>query len=194
MHRIRAFFCIELSHEIRTSIAGIAGSVRAAVQLRASWVREPNYHITVRFLGEIDPMATIELEGVSRSVCQRIQPFELVLGTLGAFPSTDRPRVLWLGDEAAPAFRGLSTSLDVGLRAIGFPRERKDAIAHATIARIKGRSDPSLADAVARAQPRTPLRMRVEYLTLMQSELRPQGALYSALFRTPLGGAHGNAD
>ena len=194
MHAIRAFFCVELSREIRASIAEIAAGIRDALQMRASWVREPNYHITVRFLGEIDPMAVVELERVSRSVCRRIQPFELDLGTLGAFPSIDRPRVLWLGDEAAPAFRGLSTSLDVGLRAIGLPRDRKDAAAHATIARIKGRSDPSLADAVARAQPRIPLRVCVERLTLMQSELRPEGALYSALFHTALGGARADGD
>jgi len=191
---IRTFFCIELSTGIRQAVARLAEAIQGAVQMRASWVREPNCHVTVRFLGEIDAMSAIDLERVARSICSRIQPFDIVLGQLGAFPSIERPRVLWIGDDAAPAFRGLSSSLDVGLRSLGFPRERNDAVAHVTLARIKGDVDPKLADVVANSQPKEPLRVRAEQLVLMQSELTPRGAVYTPLFTTKLTKAADHGD
>jgi len=183
---IRAFFCLELDGKTRQAIGHLAGTIRDAVRMKASWVREPNYHITIRFLGDIDAISTVKLEQMSQAICKRLQPFDLALGQLGAFSSIERPRVLWIGDSESPTFRGLSTSLDVGLRSLGFPREHKDAVAHVTIARIKGRADPSMAQLVAASQPAEPIRVRIDRLTLMQSELTPSGAIYTPLFATKL--------
>jgi len=162
--------------------------------MRASWVKDVNYHVTVRFLGDIDAMTTLELESAARSVCARVRPFSMNLGELGAFPSMDRARVLWIGDEEAPAFRGLSSSLDVALRPLGYPRERKDALAHVTLARIKARPDPRLGNLLSTAQPDEPFRIRADRLTLMQSKLTPGGGVYTPLFTTRLGGASSHGD
>jgi len=191
---IRAFFCIELDAGTRRAIGAIAERLREQVNTRASWVKDANYHVTVRFLGDIDAMSTLELESAAQSVCARLRPFSMDLGELGAFPSMDRARVLWIGDEEAPAFRGLSSSLDVALRPIGFPRERKDALAHVTLARIKARPDPRLGELLAAARPNEPFRVRVDCLTLMQSKLTPGGAVYTPLFTTRLGGASSHGD
>ena len=157
-------------------------------------MREPSYHITVRFLGEIDAISTVELERIARGVCKHLPPFEVSLQQVGAFPSIARPRVLWIGDDASPVFRGLSTSLDVGLRSLGFPRERADPVAHVTLARIKGPPDPCLAGIVASCQPDLPFRVRVDRLTLMQSELTSGGAIYTPLFATKLSKVGADAD
>jgi len=191
---IRAFFCIELDAATRRAIGAIAERLRGQVKMRASWVKDINYHVTVRFLGDIDAMSTLELESAARSVCTRLRPFSMNLRELGAFPSMDRARVLWIGDEEAPAFRGLSSSLDGALRPLGFARERKDALAHVTLARIKARPDPRLGVLLGAAQPDEPFRVPVDRLTLMQSELAPDGAVYTPLFTTRLGGASSDGD
>ena len=56
---MRAFFSIPLGADIAASIDRIAKGVRGATDTRASWVRMENYHVTLRFLGEIDPLLTV---------------------------------------------------------------------------------------------------------------------------------------
>ena len=155
--------------------------------MRARWVPEENFHVTVRFLGEVDALLTVNLEGAARTICGGLEPFDILLSEIGTFPSFDQPRVLWIGDRACPPFRGLASSLNYELRAHGFARDRGDAIAHVTLARIKGRPDPRLESVARNATPQAPVRILVDRLTLMQSERTPEGARYAPLFSVPFG-------
>ncbi len=160
--------------------------------MRAGWVRAENYHVTLRFLGEIDPLLTVELERISRRVARSLGPFALTLDRLGGFPSADRARVLWIGGEAPPVFHGLASSLHHELQKLGFPPERKPTVAHVTLARIKGRPDAELPRALRESDPAPGLEVLVDRIALMESVLTPAGAIYSPLFTTRFqGGANG---
>ena len=185
---MRAFFCIPLQPQIAASIDRIAKEVREAVRMRASWVRRENYHVTLRFLGEIDPSLTVDLERISRRVAGRLKPFTQDLDRLGGFPSAERARVLWVGGDASPVFQGLSSSLHHELQVLGFPPERKPIVAHVTLARIKGRPDPRLLRIVDEWSSSSPLLIRADRVVLMESVLTSAGAVYSPLFTTRLQG------
>jgi len=181
---MRAFFCIPLQPVVATSIDRIARDIRDATRMRARWVRRENYHITLRFLGEIDPLMTVELERIARRVTGRLEPFTVILDGLGCFPSVDRARVLWIGGEPPPAFYGLVSSLHHELRKLGFPMERRETGAHVTLARLRGRADPKLGRVLDDVPRPSKLGALADRIVLMESILGPAGPTYTALCTT----------
>ena len=81
----------------------------------------------------------------------------------------------------------LSTA-DPMLSELGFEREQRHFTPHLTLARSKSaRGGDMLAEMVKRAAPPAPAEMRVEQLTLFESRLRPDGAVYRSLATARLG-------
>jgi len=182
---MRAFFCIPIDETLRRDIAGVAESLREQTMTRAAWVSPRNYHITLRFLGEIDPMATVELERIARGVAKGREPFTFTIERIGAFPAVERPRVIWAGGPAPAEFVELSSSLNGSLERLGFPRQRGEEVVHITIARVKGRVDLGLMEGI-RSTGISPKRFIAERIVLMESRLTPRGAVYSPLFTVEL--------
>ena len=191
---MRAFFCIPIPSWLRGTLVETAKQLRAQTKARASWVPKQNYHVTLRFLGDIDPELLLHLDTLCRAVCKDVEPFECIIDRVGAFPSDDRARVIWVGGEAPPAFHRLSRALSEGLVNLGFPEVRKESLVHVTLARIKGRPDPTLPGLMSELNPLASLTMMVDRVVLMESMLTPQGAEYAPLFTARLGGTGNDAD
>ena len=185
---MRAFFCIPMEPSVVRAIGRLAATLRTHIKTPASWVRPENYHVTLRFLGEIEPELTIDLERLAHRVTGQRTPFVLSLDRLGAFPSADRARVLWIGGDAPPEFLGLASSFQHELAGLGFPRERPQTVAHVTLARLKGRADPAVPSALGTTKAPAGLATRADRLVLMESELTPAGAVYTPLFAARFGG------
>ena len=96
----RVFIAVELPPEVRARLAQHVDSLRKAIpDVRASWARQENLHLTLKFLGEV-PIAKVEVLSVSAGAAARASDhFDLVVGGCGAFPPHGNPRVLWIGIE-----------------------------------------------------------------------------------------------
>jgi len=184
---MRTFLCLPLDSSLREAIAKLSVQLQQMVHTRASWVQSENLHVTVRFLGEIDPMLTLKLEQFCRTITKQTASFDLSIDRLGAFPSPQRARVLWAGGEAPSEFATLVSAINEGLMQLGFPKERKKPVAHVTLARIKGRADQSIERAIRSLVDQLGWTLRVNQLVLMESHLTSHGALYNPLFTLPLG-------
>ena len=147
---MRAFFSIPIPDPLRRPIDDVAQCLRSSTTMRATWVARENYHITLRFLGDIDPPITVELEALCESLGTTMAPFECTFDCIDAFPSPDRARVVWVGGQAPTALRELSQSLSAGLRNLGFPKPRMESLVHVTVERIKGHPDPALSTHIDR--------------------------------------------
>jgi 2'-5' RNA ligase len=169
-------------------LAEVSTNLRRQVQVPASWVRPENYHVTVRFLGEIEPILTVDLETLCRRITEAIPAFDLSIDRLGAFPSSARPRVLWAGGDAPPAFSDLTEELNRELGSLGFPEERKETVTHITLARLKGPDDGSVDQAFRAVGRLAPRALRADRLVLMDSELGADGSRYTPLFSRSFGG------
>jgi len=187
---MRAFLCLPIDSSTRQALGILSEELRQLVTVRASWVPAENFHVTVRFLGEIDPMLTVELEQICRPVAERSTPFDLSIDRLGVFPSPARPRVLWAGGEAPSDFLHFVSSINEGLTQLDFPEERKRPVAHITLARIKGRADRSIEQAIRSLDDQLGWTLRADRLILMESRLTSRGAVYSPLFTIPFGGSN----
>ncbi len=185
---MRAFFCLPLAGDVRAVVGRAADRIRRETHMAASWVDPSNYHVTLRFLGEIDPALTVELKSLAAQAAAECAPFSLGLRSIGAFPSLDRARVLWVGGETPDGFLGMAQALELGLTGLGFPAEPKSAVAHVTIARLKGPPDERLGEVVARIGALATCDCAPGTIVLMQSELTPRGAQYTPLFSVPIPG------
>jgi len=189
---MRAFFCLPVDPSLADRLAGLSREARARISTRASWVPRENFHVTVRFLGEIDPMMTVDLESACAGVTRSIPPFHLSIDRTGAFPNAQRPRVLWAGGDAPEAFQALTNRLEGPLEELGFGRSRPEAIAHITLARLKGQPDPGIAATLAALSEIPSWTLAVDQLVLMESRLSPRGAQYTPLFTLPFTGGDGD--
>jgi len=193
---MRTFFCIPIGSDTAASIGRVSGAVHDRLDLRATWVRPANYHVTLRFLGEIDPLLTLDLERLSRRIAEPIEPFALQLDRLGCFPSVGRARILWFGGDAPAQLRGIAASLDHELQKLGFPSDRRLSVAHVTLARIKAKPDPKLFHVLDEQEscPLPAIAVHADRIVLMESTLSSEGPTYTPLFTTTFRKAIRNGD
>jgi 2'-5' RNA ligase len=169
--------------------AGAADAVEAAIGAwreafpQARWVPRGNWHVTLAFLGSTSSRLVPWVLEQLAEVAERTPAFETCVLGLGAFPSTDRARVLWAGlDDDPGAIGGLATAVRSAL-AREFAPEARPFSAHLTVAR----SDPALALPSAFVQ--TPLesgRFEVDSLELMRSHRRGAAPIYERVATLPL--------
>jgi len=154
-----------------------------------SWVKPDNMHITVRFLGDLGDSGVRRAADSVRRGAQSHHAFPARLGAPGAFPSLDRPRILWAGlSEGADVAIALAKSINLGLKHDGFGPPDKPFRPHITLARVRERSQG--VEAFRRyAPPLPPEGAVLDRIVVMKSDLHPAGARYTPLeeirLRTP---------
>jgi 2'-5' RNA ligase len=185
--RIRAFFAIELDAAARRAAGSRLDALRGRPGGdRVRWVREENLHVTLRFLGGIDPDAVPALLREVARETAGLAPFALRLGAVQIFPSIRRPRVVALEVIPPEPLSALAAAVERGVGAAGFPPEDRPFRSHLTLGRLRpGGSPPDV------TVPDTPLAetLRVTEAVLFQSELHRSGARYTPLARVPVGAA-----
>ena len=186
---MRAFLCLPLPDPLKHALARIADDLQtSSCGVSARWVRQENYHITLRFLGDIAPNLTLDIDRLLQSIAANGVPFECQLDRVGAFPHPERARVLWVGGSASEPLQSLAHKVNRALVQLGFPGERIDPVAHVTLARLHAPPPPGLADLLLQLAPRPPLQTPVDRIVLMQSTLTSRGAAYDPLCTWTIGG------
>lgn len=134
---MRLFAGIELPPDARAVFANVQERLRDA-GLDARYDPPENLHLTLAFLGNVEDERLGEISQALAGAAQRSAPFAMTFDRLGAFPHERRPRIVWIGPRAQPAqFRELAAAVRSEFAGLGFSFE-DDAVAHVTIARIKG--------------------------------------------------------
>lgn len=185
---MRAFLCLPLSDSVKHALGRIADDLRTRCAISARWVRQENYHITLRFLGDIDPNLTLDIDRRLRPIADAEVPFQCPLDRIGTFPRPERARVLWVGGSAPEPLQSLARQVNSALVHLDFPRTRIDPLAHVTLARFHAPPCPGLADLLSQPTMRPALQIPVERIVLMQSTLTSRGACYDPLCTWTLGG------
>jgi RNA 2',3'-cyclic 3'-phosphodiesterase len=178
---VRAFVAIDLPMEIREKI-GESQTILARSGGRLSIVDPVNLHITVKFLGEVDPALIDPIIRALQSV--RAGPFEITVGCAVCNPPK-RPRVVWCDIMDAGQSVEIAREVDALLEPLGFPREKRPFRPHATLARVK-EFDPSLLRQAA-CTPQEPVgTCTVTSIKLKKSTLTPRGPIYEDLAEVTL--------
>jgi 2'-5' RNA ligase len=185
---IRAFIAIELDDALYRALADLQtqlGRERAARGVR--WVASDNIHVTLKFLGDVESSRLPDLRRALADACAGAPPFTLTLSGVGAFPNTRRPNVLWVGAEGQVEIAAqLARQIDAACAALGFAREERPFAPHLTLGRVKRDASPndrqSIGAMIANAQVGALGDLRVERVSMMRSELKPGGSVYTRLY------------
>jgi 2'-5' RNA ligase len=174
--------------ELMEDVAGAPIDERALGQPR--WVRVDGLHLTVRFLGATPDVRQPALSAAMLAATRGDAPFRVVLSGGGAFPSPDRPRVLWIGiDQGAPQLADLARRLDDLLQPLGWVPESRPFAAHLTLARTDGVAGADeRARRLAYLARDVSLSWQADRLVLYRSILGRGPARYEALAEAPLTG------
>jgi RNA 2',3'-cyclic 3'-phosphodiesterase len=185
---MRAFIALDLPAGIHRSLAGLQQQWQETAA-PVSWVKSGSIHLTLKFLGNIATEQVAEIQGVLQAIAVARSPFQLQPMGCGAFPSLKQMRVVWVGLQGAvEALLELQKAIEEALVPLGFAAEERPFRAHLTVGRVKGKRHLQLLqEAILRRQGFQAEAFDVTDVVLYKSELRPEGARYTVLFRAPLG-------
>jgi RNA 2',3'-cyclic 3'-phosphodiesterase len=187
---VRAFIAIELPPNVQAVLASTQHRLaeelgRASNALR--WAKPEGTHLTLQFLGDVPVAFTEHLEQVLRRVCEGRRAFDLSVQGLGAFPNTKRPRVVWVGVGGdLGALESLASAVNQQMSAQGYTPD-KPFSPHLTLGRLRDNAQPNEKFAVGAALEHLSMSIpaavsfRVNGISLMKSDLRPGGAVYTPL-------------
>lgn len=186
---MRAFIAIELSPEIKDSLAQIESHLKYS-GADVKWVEKDNIHLTLKFLGEITEEKAEKIKSILDEIAKFTKSFEISMKDIGAFPKIEFPRVIWVGLDKGAAEAGiLAEKIDDALSKIGFEKESRPFAAHLTIGRVKSpKNKQALKEKVQSWTPNSgPRTQRISSVILFQSTLTPKGPIYTKLHEARLG-------
>ncbi len=164
---LRLFVGIDLPPELKLRLSLLAAGVPGA-----KWVDPGNYHVTVRFIGDVDEGQAADIDAALAQI--RAPRFAVTLANVGHFGL----RMLWVGIERNPALQHLHEKVESALNRLGFAPEERRYTPHVTLARLKRTHESKLQTylgehALFRAAP-----FPVERFSLVASYLTKSGAIY----------------
>jgi RNA 2',3'-cyclic 3'-phosphodiesterase len=184
---MRTFIAIPLPTECRTMLDEMQRNLRAyGADVR--WVAIASIHLTLKFLGEVDPEIISKLSDSFESIAKSQQRFDLRLHGLGCFPNLKNPRVIWCGiDGNRNALSQLQQRVEAACTSLGFAPEDRPFQPHLTLGRVNGKSNlQPLLDCIKIGSD-LERGFTADRFILYKSTLKPQGAVYSALKTIMLG-------
>ena len=180
MGEIRAFIAIELPSGITKELEAAQRKLSQRLpEGGVRWVKSNSIHLTLHFLSNVaqDRLADI-YEGLDQ-VAAESTPFSLNLAALGCFPSSRRPRVIWLGLGGEIDQLGVvQNKVSRMLLPLGWEKEGRNFHPHLTLGRVKNANN--VLD--ARFPWGTALvdgHIDVPAVHLIESQLLPSGAEYT---------------
>jgi 2'-5' RNA ligase len=187
---IRAFIAIDIPDDVRAAVKEAQARLKQApIGVKLSWTKVDNLHLTLQFLGSIEETLIDRIKSGLQSVAEEHQAFDVSVHGAGGFPNEDRPRVIWVGcDDADGRLQALARSVQAAMQPLGFEPEHHEFSAHLTLGRVKiPRPDVALTTALDSLKSETFGTLRVEAIHLFESQLHPEGSIYSKLSTHALG-------
>lgn len=170
---IRLFVGIELPEDTRERLAGLCCGVPGA-----RWVAAENMHLTLRFIGEVEPGQAEDIDSALLRI--RSPRFDLTLDGVGYFGKASAVRSLWAGVRKCEALSRLQAKVETSIQAAGAPPEERKFSPHVTLARLRGAPVLRLQRFVAENSYFLAGPIAVERFVLFSSFRSSSGPIYTA--------------
>lgn len=190
--KIRAFVAVSFSPEVLAGLCEVQARLKRALpQGLVKWVSPGSMHLTLQFLGDVDPKLVPTLSGALRGAFSDLSAFDVHLAGVGSFPRPSGPRVLWAGfQEGAEGLHALTARTQAVTAEWGFEPEERAFHAHVTLGRLntRERRPPDLTAPLQDFAGVEIGQCQIGVVSLFESELRPAGPVYTQLDSFRVGG------
>ena len=189
---LRLFVAISIPEPVRDEIIRVQQELQPLVPRDvARWARSDQFHLTLRFLGDVPADGVEDLKQSVGAVCRNARPLSLRAKGVGFFPNPRSPRVIWVGiNDRAGQLVDLQQQIETAVGQFSSEPGEKNFTGHVTLGRLKNPKPADIRDLAARAQS-LEKRLFGEWtaheIEIIRSELSPAGARYTSLAAFPLG-------
>ncbi|CAH2599589.1 RNA 2',3'-cyclic phosphodiesterase [Rhodovastum atsumiense] len=169
---MRLFVGLDFPWDVKQQLAALAGGVPGA-----RWVPVENYHLTLRFIGEVPAHRAEEIDEALAGL--RARSFPMSLAGIGTFAKGGQENALWVGVEKNPQLEALRSKIETALQRAGLEPERRRFSPHVTLARLRDAAEAKLAGFV---QSHNLLRvgpLEVDRFVLFSSRLGKEASVYT---------------
>jgi len=182
---VRAFLSVDIENQALFPHISETQSKLDTNLAKMKLVEIENIHFTLRFFGDTSLTKIDEIESCLSQI--EIEPFEIKVHGVGAFPNNRRPRVIWIGvTQNADRICNLKAEIDSHLEELGYQSERRKFTPHATIARVRFVKDAEkLINNLDGLVNESIGSMTVSKFNLKKSTLTPSGPIYETLWHIP---------
>jgi RNA 2',3'-cyclic 3'-phosphodiesterase len=177
---LRLFVGIEFPPELKLRLSLLSSAIPGA-----KWVDPGNFHLTLRFIGEVTEDVAADID--EALACVRARSFPLRLAGTGVFGG-NRPRALWVGVERDPDLVALHGKVELALTRMGLEPEPRKFTPHVTLARLRDPELHMLREFLARNAQFRANPLPVEQFSLIASYPTKAGSIYEDQADYPLSG------
>lgn len=171
----RLFIAIHLPQAVKSGLSRLRMNIPTA-----RWSDERQFHLTLRFLGDIADNQVGMIEDALSGII--MSPFEMSLKGVGCFPANiNKPtRVLWAGLSAPQVLFDLQQQVESAMIGAGFGAQNKPFSPHITLARLKTDQPLGMVKTFLEAHKNYASALfGVSHFALVESQLHPSGAIYT---------------
>jgi len=187
----RLFIALSIPDAVKSTIQKAQSELRRAVAEKSvRWARAEQFHLTLKFLGNVPASQVKELVELLRPICAQVPPLRLTAARIGFFPNARSPRVVWGGiSDPKNQLAALWNSVQSATRAFSTENPESAFTGHVTLARVnrlRSQQATSLAKSAASFENTVFGEWTSDQIELMRSELLPEGARHSLVAVFPL--------
>ena len=166
----RLFTALEVPRDAALSLSLLRGGIPGA-----RWIDVENYHLTLRFIGDVDGHLADEIaHGLDRV---HRPSFDLLLSGVGAFGSR-KPHAIYAAARPSPELTALQAEIDRICTRAGAPSDQRKFVPHVTLARLRNVDDGEVARYLSGRSNFSALPFRVSRFVLMSSRDSVGGGPY----------------
>ncbi len=171
-----------IAFEVPDDISRLLLAVQEKLVFSGKATKTKTFHLTLKFLGDVDEeKLSVLIDELSKIT---FRPIDARLSEVGAFPDTNRPRVVWVGIEPKDIINSIQGQVDLATQKLGFVADRRFH-PHITLARIKFVDDrKGLRDCLTSLKV-PEASFKLDSFKLVKSVLTPQGPEYEVLKSFP---------
>lgn len=187
---MRTFIAIDLPQAVKDNISRMQSRLKRS-GADVSWVSPANMHLTLKFLGDIDETAAKAVSGAIRDIAAGTGDFSMQLGSIGAFPGPQSPRIIWIGlTKGHEQAKAIAAQIESRIEQYGIGRDTRPFASHITIGRVRSKKNIcQLIDGIGAADTNRDAateEFKAGKITFFKSTLTPQGPVYEKLQETSL--------
>lgn len=180
----RLFIALEIPADVASELTLHRGGLSGA-----RWIEAPDYHVTLRFLGDVDRRTANDVDAMLSDITA--YPFQITLDALGSFGG-DKPRAVFARVQPTKALTDLQGDIERQMRRIGLPAEGRKFVPHVTLARLRDTAPAEVAHHLGLHPIVRPIAFTARRVALMSSRDSVGGGPYVLEAAYPLGPSYPN--